>query len=152
MKWSIWKFAHATIALLSCHVQNSAAVRHPEMELHYNEFSIEFELRWKKRLWNDPDNKVRGDNMGLIWDRQDPGGPHVEPMNFVIWVRTSGDARNRGDASHGINSILRKYRDLHITAMKSHNAIFKILFHGHGWSTLYLTIEKCRASWTPAIV
>ena len=23
--------------------------------------------------------------MGLIWGRQDPGGPHVGPMNFVIW-------------------------------------------------------------------
>ena len=23
--------------------------------------------------------------MGPIWDRQDPGGPHVVPMNFVIW-------------------------------------------------------------------
>ena len=24
--------------------------------------------------------------MGPIWGRQDPGGPHVGPMNFVIWV------------------------------------------------------------------
>ena len=23
--------------------------------------------------------------MGPIWDRQDPGGPHVGPMNFAIW-------------------------------------------------------------------
>ena len=23
--------------------------------------------------------------MGPIWDRQDPGGPHVDPMNFAIW-------------------------------------------------------------------
>ena len=33
-----------------------------------------------------PDNKVHVANMGPIWDRQDPGGPHVGPMNFVIWV------------------------------------------------------------------
>ena len=33
-----------------------------------------------------PDSKVRGANMGPIWGRQDPGGPHVGPMNFVIWV------------------------------------------------------------------
>ena len=32
-----------------------------------------------------PDNKVHGANMGPIWGRQDPGGPHVGPMNFVIW-------------------------------------------------------------------
>ena len=32
-----------------------------------------------------PDNKVHGANMGPIWGRQDPGGPHVDPMNFAIW-------------------------------------------------------------------
>ena len=34
----------------------------------------------------DPDSKVHGANMGPIWGRQDPGGPHVGPMNL------SGDA------------------------------------------------------------
>ena len=34
---------------------------------------------------NNPDSKVHGANMGPIWDRQDPGGPHVGPMNFAIW-------------------------------------------------------------------
>ena len=28
-------------------------------------------------------------HMGPIWDRQDPGGPHVGPMNFAIWVSIS---------------------------------------------------------------
>ena len=23
--------------------------------------------------------------MGSIWGRQDPGGPHVGPMNFAFW-------------------------------------------------------------------
>ena len=32
-----------------------------------------------------PDNKVHGANMGPIWGRQDPGGPHVGPMNLTIW-------------------------------------------------------------------
>ena len=32
-----------------------------------------------------PDSKFHGANMGPIWGRQDPGGPHVGPMNFVIW-------------------------------------------------------------------
>ena len=34
---------------------------------------------------NIPDNKAHGTNMGPIWGRQDPGGPHVGPMNFAIW-------------------------------------------------------------------
>ena len=29
-----------------------------------------------------PDSKVHGANMGPIWGRQDPGGPHVGSMNF----------------------------------------------------------------------
>ena len=33
-----------------------------------------------------PNSKVHGANIGPIWGRQDPGGPHVGPMNFAIWV------------------------------------------------------------------
>ena len=35
-----------------------------------------------------PDGKVHGANMGPIWGRQDPGGPHVGPMTFAIWAAT----------------------------------------------------------------
>ena len=38
-------------------------------------------------LWQDyPDNNIHGANMGPVWDRQGPGGPHVGPMNFAIWA------------------------------------------------------------------
>ena len=41
-------------------------------------------------LWQitctDPDSKIHGTNMGPIWGRQDPGGPHVDAMNFAVWV------------------------------------------------------------------
>ena len=33
-----------------------------------------------------PDSKVYWANMGPIWDWQDPGGPHVGPMNLAIWA------------------------------------------------------------------
>ena len=39
-----------------------------------------------KSLYPYLDSKVHGLNMGPIWGRQDPGRPHVGPMNFVIWV------------------------------------------------------------------
>ena len=32
-----------------------------------------------------PDSKVHGATMGPNWDRQDPGGPHVGPMNLANW-------------------------------------------------------------------
>ena len=31
-----------------------------------------------------PDNKVHGAYMGPTWGQQDPGGPHVGPMNLAI--------------------------------------------------------------------
>ena len=33
-----------------------------------------------------PDSKVHGANIGPIWGRQDPGGPHVGLMDFAIWA------------------------------------------------------------------
>ena len=33
----------------------------------------------------DPDSKVYGANMGPSWGWQDPGGPHVGPMNLAIY-------------------------------------------------------------------
>ena len=33
-----------------------------------------------------PDSNVHGANIGPTWGRQDPGEPHVGPMNFAIWV------------------------------------------------------------------
>ena len=32
------------------------------------------------------DSKVQRAKMGPIWGRQDPGGPHIGPMDFAIWV------------------------------------------------------------------
>ena len=48
------------------------------------------DISWDKLL-TAPDSKVHGANMGPIWGRQDPGGPHVGPMNFAIWDSISGD-------------------------------------------------------------
>ena len=46
-------------------------------------------LHWAWHIGNHcgyvPDSKVYGANMGPTWGRQDPGGPHVGPMNLAIW-------------------------------------------------------------------
>ena len=43
------------------------------------------EVRWLQ-IQCYPDSNVHGANMGPIWGRQDPGGPHVGPMKLAIWV------------------------------------------------------------------
>ena len=42
-------------------------------------------LHWTVSINNHDSKGQHGANMGPIWDRQDPGGPHVGPMNFAIW-------------------------------------------------------------------
>ena len=51
-----------------------------------NDMSPWMSLLGLLELTHFPGSKVRGANMGPIWGRQDPGGPHVGPMNFAIWV------------------------------------------------------------------
>ena len=51
---------------------------------HYNEANITLAAWDQSVLCTIPDSKVHGANMGSIWGRQDPGGPHVGPMSFAI--------------------------------------------------------------------
>ena len=37
---------------------------------------------------HNSDSKIYGASMGPTWGRQDPGGPHVGPMNLIIWEMT----------------------------------------------------------------
>ena len=37
-------------------------------------------------IFRFPDSQVHGVDMGPIWGRQDPGGPHVGRMNLAVWV------------------------------------------------------------------
>ena len=64
-------------------------------DLKLSELELRLELQYRSLKWSEayetgvkvdnPDSKVHGANMGSIWGRQDPGGPHAGPMNFAIW-------------------------------------------------------------------
>ena len=57
-----------------------------------------------------PESKVHGANMGPIWGRQDPGGPHVGPLNLIIWDFNNAEFT----ATHwnGIVDIFTKFSSL----------------------------------------
>ena len=57
------------------------------MGRHYQECcDVYKQWTWSCFLFQySPDSKVHGANMGLTWGRQDPGGPHVGPMNLAMW-------------------------------------------------------------------
>ena len=66
------------------------------------------DMLWQKFKWiltliamsMDPDSNVHGANMGPISGRQDPGGPHVGPLNFAIWVPLPINRCSRLSAHH----------------------------------------------------
>ena len=60
-----------------------------------------------------PDSRARGTNIGSIWGRQDPGGPHVGPLNLAIL----GKFRDNSPVSHGFvhNTAQSKYNIEHIS-------------------------------------
>ena len=49
---------------------------------------------------NNPDSKVHGTNMGPIWGRQDPGGPHVLCYLGRCWTNCQVDTSFRCHDSH----------------------------------------------------
>ena len=59
-------------------------IAHPKRWCFYYKSTPCFWQRLAVYLRSIPDSKVHGANMEPIWGRQDPGGPHVGPMNFSI--------------------------------------------------------------------
>ena len=59
------------------------------------------EFLWMSLEKHTPDSKVHRANMGPIWGQQDPGVPHVGPMNCVIWDTT----RYRPWEHHGMVTL-----------------------------------------------
>ena len=65
--------------------------------LHYDVF------KWKHFPRYFPESKVHGANMGPIWGRQDPGGPHVVPWTLLSgWSFVMGIHRSPVDSLHKV--------------------------------------------------
>ena len=59
------------------------------IDFYVKQYTSHIDSAWYDTDLIFPDSKVQGANMGPIWGRQDPGGSHVGPMNFALWVMTS---------------------------------------------------------------
>ena len=59
----------------------------PKLLFHWRNFvllGLNELMFWANQANTIPDSKFLGANMGPIWVRQDPGGPHVGPMNLAM--------------------------------------------------------------------
>ena len=65
--------------------EKARAVENPPVVIEWSSYPV-YSIQLLLMTWrSNADSKVRGANMGPIWGRQDPCGPHVGPMNLAIW-------------------------------------------------------------------
>ena len=94
----LWPTAYFHMCHLSFRfdICNYQSVQHYRAKSYWADSAMASDSHWLLQKWLQeydymlfkahPVSKVHGANMGPIWGRQDPGGPHVGPMNFAIWV------------------------------------------------------------------
>ena len=87
-------FGPMNVAIRKATAQNRQSItisrhRNPSSLLVHTQWisgtSITMVFRHQTHYGNITDSKVHGANMGPIWGRQDPGGPHVGPKRLVDW-------------------------------------------------------------------
>ena len=79
-----WYFLYKTCALYTLATQWSLSISPTNVHIR---ISAEYTVTHLRETFVS--GIVLETNMGPIWGRQDPGGPHVGPLNFVIWDGTS---------------------------------------------------------------
>ena len=77
---------HQSLALLTLYKGNQPMTDGLPLQRAKKMKSISMSLWQCYRVDLNPNSQVHWANMLSIWGRQDPGGPHVGPMNLAIWV------------------------------------------------------------------
>ena len=70
-------------------------------------------------------------NKGPIWGRLDPGGPHVCPMNFAIWVNLLTDINSNYGMDMGVLLFIHEETDEKLQYTLFHNNLS--MFWSHCW-------------------
>ena len=63
--------------------------------IHLHPIKINIYILYYIYTYMHPESKIHGANMGPTWGRQDPGGPHVGHMKFVIRMAPDYSDKNR---------------------------------------------------------
>ena len=122
---------------LSWYLMESNASFRPTVSTVLYNVVLGMKLTTGVRLNTIPDSKVHGANMGPIWDRQDPGGPHVGPMSFAIWDHAKKDYQHvfRVEYEHFYSQAGREVR--HSSSVREVVQSHELLY-----ATQYLLIWK----------
>ena len=112
---------------------------------------LEFPNSLLSRRLDIPNSKVHGANMGPIWGRQDPGGPHVGPMNPAFWV-FGQSLKGNNEKSVTLNWYVLALHNSGIlsASISDHYGVFHINVSGHIWINHHI-VRSCTWKWTCAI-
>ena len=112
---------------------------------------LEFPNSLLSRRLDIPNSKVHGANMGPIWGRQDPGGPHVGPMNPAFWV-FGQPLKGNNEKSVTLNwYVLALHNSVILSAsILDHYGVFHINVSGHIWINHHI-VRSCTWKGTCAI-
>ena len=94
-----------------------------------------------------PDSKVHGANMGLVWGRQDPGGPHVGPMNFATWVCILSKGSFQALCFHHNSDLI----EMSFCSHPSYSEVIIMTFWMWHDSTVVVSSAKFIAIWYPTM-
>ena len=90
------------------------------------------------KLWFIPDSKVHGAKMGTIWGRQDPGGPHVGPMNFAFW-----DVLAESLQCYAISCYVGPLYNGTRRYLNANNALLELCLESTHCFVSFLTLQMC---------
>ena len=98
-----------------------------------------------KYLHGIPNSKVHGANMGPIWGQQDPGRPHVGPMNFAIWVVSARYYYFHQWQKKFVSALLMvcHFTDWFTNNNHVHNINFQLPFYTPLWKTGRIMPWQC---------
>ena len=91
-------------------------------------------------------SKVHGANMGPTWGRQDPGGPHVDPMNLAIWALYDATVckTSRTDLVLELHTMMWAYTAFQLMIRFLRNGLRPLNWRGHIYDTCYcLSLWRC---------
>ena len=94
-------------------------------------------LKWGRNI---PDSKVHRANMGPIWGQQDPGGPHVGPMNFAFWDGAVTDTPVDGLLGRVLD---RYWLQMSMGKFQFHEALACVYCGGHVYIEYIFCVTLC---------
>ena len=136
---SLWNLTGTSAALLPMCLSNFKAIRRFKVQISWlRDFTRSYEETYFRILRRCPGSMVRGANMGPIWSRQDPAGPHVGLMNFAngeVLIESYTKITIKNLSNSLVTMFCRLCHQRIVTAGKTNSCLTALCFIFTLWAT-----------------